>query len=93
LGASTITLAERLVAPTRAGRLDDVPAALDRLRITELPLREDAPAKLAQLRAEVRSKPPDCGVLLAARDNAGTVASFDLALIEAPEERSLPTVG
>jgi predicted nucleic acid-binding protein len=83
LGASTITLAETLVAPTRAGRLEAVLAALDRLGVTELPLGDEAPARLARLRAEVGRKLPDCCVLLAAQEHAGTVASFDSALADA----------
>ena len=85
LGASTITLAETLVAPTRAGRLDDVLAALDRLGVAELPLGDDAAAKLAQLRVEVGSKLPDCCVLLAAQEHGGTVASFDTTLLTAAD--------
>ena len=83
LGASTITLAETLVAPTRAGRLEDVVAALDRLGVAELPLGDGAPARLARLRAEVGRKLPDCCVLLAAQEHGGTVASFDSALVDA----------
>jgi predicted nucleic acid-binding protein len=83
LGASTITLAETLVAPARRGRLDDVLAALDRLGVTELPLADGAPAQLARLRAETGRKLPDCCVLLAARESGGAVASFDSALVDA----------
>ncbi|HEY2054587.1 MAG TPA: PIN domain-containing protein [Solirubrobacterales bacterium] len=83
LGASTITLAETLVAPTRAGRLEDVVAALDRLGVAELPLGDEAPARLARLRAEVGCKLPDCCVLLAAQEHGGTVASFDSTVVDA----------
>jgi predicted nucleic acid-binding protein len=83
LGAGTITLAETLVAPTRAGRLEDVVAALDRLGVAELPLGDQAPASLARLRAEVGCKLPDCCVLLAAQEHGGTVATFDSALVDA----------
>ncbi len=83
LGASTITLAETLVAPTRAGRLKDVAAALDRLGVTELPLGEEAPARLARLRVKAGCKLPDCCVLLAAQEQAATVASVDSTLIDA----------
>jgi predicted nucleic acid-binding protein len=92
LGASTISLAETLVAPTRAGRLDDAIAALNRLGVTELPLGEDAPAKLAQLRAEVGSKLPDCCVLLAAKETGGSIASFDLALIGSATRLGVPAL-
>jgi predicted nucleic acid-binding protein len=85
LGASTITLAETLVAPTRAGRLEEVAAALERLGVTELPLADGASGQLARLRAEAGCKLPDCCVLLAARENRGTVASFDSALVHAAD--------
>jgi predicted nucleic acid-binding protein len=90
LGASTITLAETLVAPARRGRLDDVLAALDRLGVTELPLADGAPGQLARLRAETGCKLPDCCVLLAAREHGGTVASFDSALVDAADTLGLP---
>jgi predicted nucleic acid-binding protein len=89
LGASTITLAETLVAPTRAGRLEDAVAALDRLGVAELPLGDGAPARLARLRAEVGRKLPDCCVLLAAQEHGGTVASFDSALADAATDLDL----
>lgn len=90
LGASTITLAETFVAPARAGRLDDVVAALDRLGVTELPLADGTSRQLARLRAETGCKLPDCCVLLAARENGGTVASFDSALVDAAVGLGLP---
>ena len=83
LGVSPISLAETLVAPARAGRLDAARAALERIGIVELTLGADAPAQLAQLRASTGCKLPDCCVLLAAREHNGTVASFDSGLIRA----------
>jgi predicted nucleic acid-binding protein len=92
LGAGTITLAETLVGPTRAGRLDDAVVALDRLGVAELPLGNEAPARLARLRAEVGCKLPDCCVLLAAQEHGGTVASFDSALVDVAEGLGLSTL-
>jgi len=89
LGASTITLAETLVAPARRGRLDDVIAALDGLGVTELPLADGVSAELARLRAGTGCKLPDCCVLLAAQEHGGTVASFDSALVDAANELGL----
>jgi len=91
LGASTITLAETLVAPTRAGRLDDILAALDRLGVTELPTGLKASTRLAQLRAESKCKLPDCCVLLAAQEHNGAIVSFDSALIDAAHSLGLST--
>ncbi len=83
LGASSISIAETLVAPARAGRLDDAREALERIGIAELSFRPGAPARLAQLRAATGCKLPDCCVLLAAQDHEGSVASFDKNLVEA----------
>ncbi len=92
LGASTITLAETLVAPARSGRLEDAIAALDRLGVAELPLGTEAPTRLARFRAEAGCKLPDCCVLMAAEETDGTVASFDAALIGAARGFGLPTL-
>jgi predicted nucleic acid-binding protein len=83
LGASPVSLAETLVAPARAGRLDAARDALKRIGIAELALGADAPARLAQLRAGTGCKLPDCCVLLAAQDHGGAVASFDADLLKA----------
>ena len=92
LGASTITLAEILVAPTRSDRLADVSVALERLGVAELRLGDDAPRRLARLRVDSGCKLPDCCVLLAAEENAGVVASFDSALIEAADRLGISTL-
>jgi predicted nucleic acid-binding protein len=92
LGASPISLAETLVAPARAGQLDAARDALERIGITELGLRADAPARLAQLRAQTGRKLPDCCVLLAAQDHEGAVASFDADLIRAARALGLEAV-
>jgi predicted nucleic acid-binding protein len=92
LGASTITLAEILVAPTRSDRLADVSTALERLGVAELPLGDDAPHRLARLRVDTGCKLPDCCVLLAAEEDDGVIASFDSALVEAADRLGLPTL-
>jgi predicted nucleic acid-binding protein len=79
-GASTVSLAETLVAPARSGKLGIARDALARLAVEELALGKDAPARLAELRAETGLKLPDCCVLLAAQDHDGVVASFDAGL-------------
>ena len=76
-GASSITLAEVLVAPTRAGNLSSAQAALRTLDVTELPLPPNAAERLAALRVETMLKLPDCCVLLAAESARGTVLTFD----------------
>ena len=91
LGASPITLAETLVAPARVGRLTDAEAALQRLGVDELALGENASSRLAQLRAEVGLKLPDCCVLLAVQQHEASVASFDSDLLAAARKLGLAT--
>lgn len=93
LGASAITLAETLVAPARARRLEEAKAALGRLGVEELGLGRDAPTRLAELRAETGRKMPDCCVLAAAWQHGGSVASFDGDLRKAARKLGLEVVG
>ena len=93
LGCSPITLAEVLVGPARAGRLRDARTAVTDLGVGEIPLGEDAAARLASLRADTALKMPDCCVLLAAEDaQAEAVLTFDDRLARAAEQRGLPVV-
>jgi predicted nucleic acid-binding protein len=92
LGASAITLAETLVAPARAGRLGEARAALEQLGVSELSFGNEAPGRLAQLRADTARKLPDCCVILAAQEHAGTVASFDADLTRAARQLRLETI-
>jgi predicted nucleic acid-binding protein len=92
LGASTVSLAETLVAPVRAGRLADATDALARLGVDELPLGEGASVRLAQLRTDTGRKLPDCCVLLAAEERGGVVATFDSALVDAAGDLGLSTL-
>ena len=91
LGASPITLAETLVSPARAGRLADAETALRRLGVNELALGENAPGRLAQLRADTGLKLPDCCVLLTARQHDARIASFDSDLLAAARKLGLAT--
>ena len=87
LGASPLTLAEVLVGPARAGRVDRATAVLDQLQVRSVPLPEDAPLRLALLRAGTNLKLPDCAVLLAAETADAALASFDGRLCTAATER------
>ena len=89
LVASPLSLAEVLVGPARVRRLDDAVAALDDLGVSGVDLAEDAPARLAVLRAETGLKLPDCCVLLAAQQVQGAVATFDRGLTAAARKRGL----
>lgn len=78
LGASSITLAEALVHPARAGRLDEVRAAIRDMDIAEIPIPWGAAERLASLRVDAGVKLPDCCVLHAAQDVAAdAVLTFD----------------
>jgi predicted nucleic acid-binding protein len=90
LGCSPITLAEVLVGPARRDRLDAARAAVAELDVEEIALGEDAPVRLAALRAGSGLKMPDCCVLLAAQDSgAEAVLTFDDALAREVERLGL----
>jgi predicted nucleic acid-binding protein len=89
LGASPLSLAEVLVGPARAGRLDRAVAALDQLEVTSVNLDRDAPTRLAVLRAGSSLKLPDCCALLAAQQVHGAIATFDEALAAAARRGGL----
>ncbi len=93
LGASLITLAEVLVGPARAGRIDEATAALGRLRVCTVTLPPDAAFRLATLRAATTLKMPDCCVLLAADQVADAIATFDDRLADAACNHGLTVWG
>ncbi|MGI8425173.1 MAG: type II toxin-antitoxin system VapC family toxin [Actinomycetota bacterium] len=90
LRATRLTLAEVLVGPARAGKLDRATMALRELEVKGVGLEEDAPIRLAGLRAETGLKLPDCCVLLAAEQAQGEVAVFDNRLVAAAKKRGIP---
>lgn len=87
--ASSITLAEVLVAPTRSGSLPAVDAALRALDVEEIALPPAASRRLAALRVETGLKLPDCCVLLAAEAARGRVLTFDERLAREAARRGL----
>ena len=89
LAASPITLAEVLVGPARAGRLDQALAALRQLGVVSVDLPPDAPAQLAGLRIATGLKLPGCCVLLAAMQTGASVATFDAAVASAATRTGL----
>lgn len=86
LGASPLTLAEVLVGPARAGHVDRAAEVLEQLGVGSVALPEDAPLRLALLRAGTNLKLPDCAVLLAAESTGAALASFDERLCKAAKE-------
>lgn len=91
-GVNSLTLAEVLVMPARAHRLDAIHTVIRDLEIQELPFPGDTACQLAQLRADTRLKMPDCCVLLVAEHTAARVATFDESLAKAAATRQLETV-
>jgi len=89
IGASPLTLAEVLVGPARAGHLDRGTALLHQLDVASVQFDDDAPARLAVLRAGTHLKLPDCCVLLAADQTRGEVATFDDRLANVAAEHGL----
>lgn len=87
-----LNLAEVLVGAVRDGREDDMLADLRALAVRVTPLPDDAPARLARLRAATRAKMPDCCVLLTAEQTNARVATFDAALRDAARSRGFATV-
>lgn len=93
LAASPITLAEVLVGPARAGRLDQATTALDQLQVCPVALPQDAPLRLAMLRAATSLTMPDCCVLLAADQAGEAVATFDDRLADVASSHGLAVWG
>jgi predicted nucleic acid-binding protein len=94
LRASPLTEAEVLVGPARTGRLDRAIAALAQLQVRTVPFGDDAPVRLAMLRAETRLKLPDCCVLLAAEQlGAARIATFDDRIDAAARHRGFLVLG
>jgi len=91
-GVSTVTLAEVLVYPSRAGRLAEAEAALVGLDVQDVPLGSGASGMLAEMRAELGLKMPDCCVLLAAQNNEAALATFDAGLLAAAGKLGIDVV-
>ena len=87
-----LTLAEILVAPTRAGQRDGLLHVLADLDMTTLQFSESSAATLAQLRAETMLKMPDCCVLLSALEQRARLASFDDRLIKVARARGIDVI-
>lgn len=93
LGASVLTLAETLVSPARADRVQLALGAISRLEIAAIPIDMTAPARLAALRAGTNLRLPDCCVLLAAQDaGAAVVLTFDEQLASASRSLGFSTI-
>lgn len=88
-GASPLTLAEVLVGPAGVGKLGVAESALRELGVATIPLPDDAPARLATMRATTGLRLPDCCVLLAAEIANADVATFDDRLAAASSRHGI----
>jgi predicted nucleic acid-binding protein len=88
-----LTLAEILVAPTRAGRRDAVMEILTDLEVVTVQFPAGSAVTLAQLRVDTSLKMPDCCVLLTALDQQARVATFDDRLKKAAQARGVDVAG
>ncbi|MGN6412995.1 type II toxin-antitoxin system VapC family toxin [Flexivirga sp.] len=87
-----INQAEVLVRAARENRDQQMLADLRALGITTTALPDDAATRLARLRANTRSKMPDCCVLLTAEQTSARVATFDEGLQESARSIGLAVV-
>lgn len=83
LAASRLTIAEVLIGPARAGKLEAALAPIEQLGVRDVGLDADAATRLAGLRVATGLKMPDCCVLLAAEQTEAEVATFDERLATA----------
>lgn len=93
LVASPITVAEVLVGPARTGHLDEAVHAIGVLGLRTIDLDLNAPARLAELRAETGLRLPDCCVLLVAQTAGAAVITFDDRLAIAGRRLDLDVLG
>lgn len=77
LAASVVSIAETLVGPRRRGAADAASSALDRLDIQRVAVGADDAQRLAELRAGLGLRLPDCCVLVAAERVDGRIETFD----------------
>ena len=87
--AGRTALDDEALGGAEARKVDHGTAVLHDLDVTSVALLEDAPVRLAMLRAGTGLKMPDCCVLLAAEQTHGALATFDDRLATAATKRGL----
>jgi predicted nucleic acid-binding protein len=86
LQMSSLTQAEVMVHPARAGQLKKFQKVLSSLGLKITPIEPDDSASLATLRAKTSLKMPDVAVLRQAMKVNGTVATTDQKLAQAAKD-------
>lgn len=92
LAASSLTIAEVLVTPTRVGRVVQTLKVLTALGVEDVPLPRDAAGRLAACRVDTGLRMPDCCVLVTAETAGASMASFDGRLVREARRRGLRVV-
>lgn len=90
--AHRLTMAESLVVAARANLTVAVALALATLGVGRLDEPDD-PVELAELRAHTGLRMPDACVLLAARRDGASLATFDRRLAHTAQGEGIPVLG
>ena len=91
LVAHRLTIAETLVGAAQANVTQAVARALDSIGVGRLDEPDD-PADLAELRALTGLKMPDACVLLAAKRDGASLATFDSRMARAARDQGIPVL-
>ena len=86
LQMSSLTQAEVMVHPARAGQLEKFQKMVNSLGLQITPIEPEDSASLANLRAKTSLKMPDVAVLRQAMKVNGTVATTDQKLAQAAKD-------
>jgi len=87
------TLAEALVGAARRGMIDEAVAGLARVGVERWHPDQDAPRRIASLRATTRLALADCCPLDVAEQLGARLATFDDRLARVARERGIEVVG
>lgn len=89
LRMTALTLAEVMVHPARAGRLDEFLEAIEGLAIVQAPITDSDARRIALIRSKSSLKMPDAVVLGEASKHAGSIATTDQLLARVARENGL----
>jgi predicted nucleic acid-binding protein len=89
----SLTMAEVLVGPAKAGQQDAALAAFARAGVRSSPATDPAPAALALVRATAAVKMPDACVLATAEHIGIPLATFDARLAREAAARGTSVIG
>ena len=89
---SSVTLAEVLVHPAKAGKEDRALSSIRRLGVKTIGVEPDGGMSIAHLRANHAIRMPDALVLHCALSTGSRIATFDRGLKTAAHEAGLGTV-